>query len=57
LIGITHDWTDRPSSNYTYAENHLDSTAFQDPDDVHKTTYLAANLIWQPWERVRLGIE
>jgi len=57
MVGITHNWSDGLSSNFTYAENSLDNTAFQDPDDVHRTTYLAANLIWRPLERVKLGIE
>lgn len=57
MVGTTHNWTDRLSSNFTYAENSLDNTAFQDPDDVHRTTYLAANLIWNPLERVKVGVE
>jgi hypothetical protein len=57
MVGITHDWNDRLSSNFTYAENRLDTTAFQSADDVHRTTYLAANLMWNPIERVRVGIE
>jgi hypothetical protein len=57
MVGVTHNWTDRLSSNFTYAENSLDTTAFQSPNDVHRTTYLAANLIWKPLERVRVGIE
>jgi hypothetical protein len=35
--------------------NHWSS--LQSPDDVHRTTYLAANLIWNPLDRVRLGVE
>ncbi|MCM2369443.1 DcaP family trimeric outer membrane transporter [Aporhodopirellula aestuarii] len=57
MVGYTQDWNDDLSSNLTYAENSLDNTAFQDPDDVHRTTYLAANLIWSPLERVKVGIE
>ena len=57
MVGLTHEWTDSLSSNFTYAENVLDNAGFQDPDDVHRTTYLAANLIWSPLERVRVGIE
>lgn len=57
MVGITHDWSDRLSSNFTYAENSLDNAALQEPDDVHRTTFLAANLIWSPLERVSLGVE
>lgn len=57
MVGYTRNWNDRLNSNFTYAENILDNTAFQQPDDVHKTTYLAANLIWEPVERVNVGVE
>jgi len=57
MVGVTHDWNESLSSNFTYAENILGTTAFQDPTDVEKTTYLAANLIYSPLERVRVGIE
>lgn len=57
MVGVTHDWNDRLSSNFTYAENSLDPTPLQDIDDVRGTTYLAANLIWNPMERVKVGIE
>ena len=57
MVGITHNWTEYLSSNFTYAENSVDNTPFQEPDDVHRTTYLAANLIWSPLDRVDVGIE
>jgi hypothetical protein len=57
MVGITYDWTEQLSSNFTYAENSLENTAFQKLDNVHRTTYLAANLIWSPLDRVKVGIE
>lgn len=54
---MTHDWTDRLSSNFTYAENSLDNAPAQRPEDVHHTTYLAANLICNAVDRVKVGIE
>lgn len=57
MVGVTHDWNDDLSSNFTYAENYLENTAGQAPDEVRRTTYLAANLIWKPAERVSIGIE
>ncbi len=57
MVGLTHEWNDDLSSNFTYAENELDTTLFQRSDDVQKTTYLAVNLIWTPLERVNVGIE
>lgn len=57
MVGFTHEWNDKWSSNFTYAENSLDNAAFQTADEVHRTTYLAVNLIWSRWERVWGGIE
>lgn len=57
MVGTTHEWNDEWSSNFTYAENRLDNLPGQDLDDVHKTTYLAVNLIWQPSDRIRIGTE
>ena len=57
MVGYTQEWNDSLDSNFTYAENALDNTLLQQPDDVHRTTYLAANLIWNPVDRVRVGIE
>jgi hypothetical protein len=57
MVGTTHDWNDQLNSNLTYAENMLDNPPGQPVDDVHRTTYLAANVIWRPYERVRTGIE
>lgn len=57
MVGYTRDWTDRLNSNFTYAENALSNSLLQQTDDVHRTTYLAANLIWEPKDRVNVGIE
>lgn len=57
MVGLTHEWNDDFSSNFTYAENSLDVSSFQDPSDVRRTTYLAANVIWSPLERVKVGVE
>jgi hypothetical protein len=57
MVGTTQEWNDRWSSNFTYGESTLDNFAFQGPDEIHRATYLAANLIWNPLDRVRVGIE
>ena len=57
MVGFTTNWTESLSSNFTYAENSVDNTPLQAPDDVQRTTYLAANLIWSPLNRVDVGIE
>jgi hypothetical protein len=57
MVGFRQDWTDRLNSNFTYAENALENTLLQSRDDVRGTSYLAANLIWEPVDRVNVGIE
>lgn len=57
MVGLTHDWNEELSSNFTYAENSLSTSAFQSPADVQETTYLAANLIWSPTTNVKIGVE
>lgn len=57
MVGYTRDWTDRVSTNFTYAENALSNASLQPPSDVHRTTYLASNVIWKPYDRVKVGVE
>jgi hypothetical protein len=57
MVGVTDDWNDRFSSNFTYAENSLDNTSLQIPGDISETSYLAANLMWSPLKRVTVGAE
>lgn len=57
MVDITQAWNDQLSANFTYAENSLENTPFQGTDNVHRTTYLAANLIWSPLDRVKVGVE
>ena len=57
MVGVTIDWTESVNSNFTYAESSLDNAPMQDPDDIHGNTYFAANLLWNPLDRVTVGIE
>ena len=57
MVGITHAWSESLSSNFTYAENTLGNSSAQLITDLNRTTYLAANLIWIPYERVNAGFE
>tara|TARA_R110002049_G_scaffold4601_1_gene31633 strand:- start:12085 stop:13641 length:1557 start_codon:yes stop_codon:yes gene_type:complete len=57
MVGVTHDWNDRFSSNFTYAANNLENAPLQSAGDLRETSYLAANLIWSPLERVKVGVE
>ena len=57
MVGITRDWTSDLSSNFTYAENRLKNGSFQQTDNLRQMNYLAANIIWSPMQRVRVGVE
>lgn len=57
MIGMHHEWSDALTSNFTFSELALDDIPGQDPDNLLRTTYLALNLIANPYERVFCGIE
>ena len=57
MVGTTHEWNDKLSSNFTFAESHFRNTAGQPSSDINNLTYLAANMIWTPLDSVELGIE
>jgi hypothetical protein len=57
MFGLTHEWTDLLSSNYTYAANEINNTTGQPADAVKQTTYMAVNLLAKPQNRITMGIE
>ncbi len=57
MIGATHDWNSRFSSNLTFAESHFRHVTNQPPSDINNLTYVAANVIWTPLDRVQVGLE
>lgn len=57
MVGLTHEWNDRVSSNLTFAKNDLQSATLQEPQEVAGTSYLAVNCIWSPLEHVKVGVE
>ena len=57
MVGCTVQWSEKYSSNFTYAENTLDTQVSGFANDVAETSYLAANLIWSPAKRVYAGVE
>ncbi|MEM9644995.1 MAG: DcaP family trimeric outer membrane transporter [Planctomycetota bacterium] len=57
MVGIQRAWSDRLSSNLTVSELTLDRIAGQDSGNLRSTTYVAVNLIQNPYERVFWGIE
>ena len=57
MVGWTHEWNDRWSSNFTYSVNRIDTASFQAGGDLRENSYLAVNLIWTPVERIYCGVE
>ena len=57
MVGWTHNWTESLSSNFTYSEASIDSLPIQSPDSLHSVSYTAVNLIWNPVQRMFMGIE
>lgn len=57
MIGVKQEWTQRLTSNFTWSQLSIGDVLGQDPDNLSGTTYLAVNLIANPYERVFCGIE
>lgn len=57
MVGVHHEWTDQLTSNITISKLSLETSPRQRPGDLDNTTYLAVNLIANPYERVFYGIE
>jgi hypothetical protein len=55
--GYTHEWTERHTSNFTFARSVIPNLPGQLPDELHSTQYLAMNFIANPLERVFWGVE
>lgn len=57
MVGVHHQWSDRWTSNLTFSKLTMEDVPGQDPDNLRRTTYLAVNLIANPYERVFCGVE
>lgn len=57
MVGTTYDWTDRLSSNITYAENEATNDSIFEPDQLKRVKYFAGNLIYETSARTNVGIE
>lgn len=57
MVGVHHQWNDRLTSNFTYSELSLENLPGQNPKNLRETSYLAANVIVNPYERVFCGVE
>ena len=55
--GLQHWWLDSLRSNLVYGYVNADNPGFLDGDVLENTTYFAADLIWNPWKTVTLGVE
>jgi len=57
MVGAKVAWCDRLTSNLTFSRLELDPLTGQDPDNLRGTTYLAVNVINNPYERLFWGAE
>lgn len=55
--GIQHYWTEKFRSNLTYGHVSADNPASVPGDALDSTTYASANLIWNPFKQLTLGVE
>ncbi len=55
--GVQHFWSDRFRSNLVYGYVNSDNPEFVSGDTYDNTNYVAANLIWNPYKSVNLGVE
>ncbi len=55
--GIQHFWSDRWRSNLVYGYVNSDNPGFVSGDTFDNTNYVAADLIWNPYKKVDVGVE
>jgi len=55
--GLQHWWANSVRSNLVYGYLDADNPGFIDGDELENTTYLAANLVWNPYKKITLGFE
>lgn len=56
-VGYEHAWSDHWKSVLAYSRATIDNPAGAAPTAGKSTDYFAANILWTPVERVRLGLE
>jgi hypothetical protein len=57
MVALTHDWSSRWSSTVTHGYVNLDNADAQDRDFYHQSHYASANLVYQMFTRMRIGVE
>jgi hypothetical protein len=55
--GIQHFWSDKFRSNLVYGYVNADNPGFVSGDTFDNTNYVAADLIWNPYKKVNIGVE
>ena len=55
--GFQHWWSSTLRSNLVYGYVNADNPGFAAGDTLDNTTYTAANLIWNPYKKMTLGLE
>lgn len=57
MVGGTYEWTERLSSNVTFAQNRIVNVEDLFPDELDNVTYFSSNLIFAPTTNTNFGIE
>jgi hypothetical protein len=59
VLAYQHAWSDTLRSNAAYRSTIVDNSTLQPDEAIHRNQYVAANLIWSPFEnrRVDIGVE
>jgi hypothetical protein len=55
--GVQHWWTESVRTNLTCGYNSVDNPGFIDGGALKSTLYASANLVWNPLEKVTIGVE
>jgi hypothetical protein len=55
--GLQHFWTDKFRSNLVLGHVSADNPVSAPGDALESTTYTSANLIWNPYKKLTLGVE
>jgi len=55
--GLQHWWSNSLRSNLVYGYVDAKNPGIVGGDELENTTYAAANLIWNPYQRITLGAE
>jgi hypothetical protein len=56
-VGLQHWWSSTWRTNLVYGYVNADNPGFADGDLLDNTTYTAANLVWNPYKKVTVGLE